>query len=148
MKWFRSNVRLGSRLALFALAIQFLISFGHSHGSGAQAALALAGTKQSETHDAVGAAAMRLDALDRASHADASCPVGLKTSSDREPNGQPADDCAICAVMALANALMVAAPPYLPDLQGAAFSSLAPDADAFCLDSPRVASQPRAPPAS
>src|SRR5262249_20320753 len=31
MQWFRSHIRLGSRLALFALAIQFVLSFGHIH---------------------------------------------------------------------------------------------------------------------
>jgi hypothetical protein len=29
MRWFRSHIRLGSRLALFALAIQFLLTFSH-----------------------------------------------------------------------------------------------------------------------
>ena len=31
MWWFRSHIRLGSRLALFALAIQLVLSFGHIH---------------------------------------------------------------------------------------------------------------------
>ena len=31
MKWFRSNIRHGSRLALFALAVQLALSFGHIH---------------------------------------------------------------------------------------------------------------------
>src|SRR5258705_471925 len=38
MKWFRSNIKHGSRLALFALALQFALSFGHFHGGVAQAA--------------------------------------------------------------------------------------------------------------
>jgi hypothetical protein len=29
MRWFRSNIRLGSRLALAALAVQFLLTFSH-----------------------------------------------------------------------------------------------------------------------
>jgi len=32
MKWFRSKIKYGSRLALFALAVQFVFSFGHFHG--------------------------------------------------------------------------------------------------------------------
>jgi len=32
MKWFRSNIKHGSRLALFALALQLALSFGHFHG--------------------------------------------------------------------------------------------------------------------
>ncbi len=38
MKWFRSNIKHGSRLALLALAIQFVLSFGHFHGVAAEAA--------------------------------------------------------------------------------------------------------------
>jgi hypothetical protein len=38
MKWFRSNIKHGSRLALLALAVQFALSFGHFHGGAVQAA--------------------------------------------------------------------------------------------------------------
>lgn len=38
MNWFRRHVKTGSRLALFALAIQFALSFGHFHSELAQAA--------------------------------------------------------------------------------------------------------------
>jgi hypothetical protein len=31
MRWFRSRLHLGSRLALFALAVQLALSFGHVH---------------------------------------------------------------------------------------------------------------------
>lgn len=31
MTWFRANIRLGSRLALIALAIQLALNFGHAH---------------------------------------------------------------------------------------------------------------------
>ena len=31
MQWFRSHIHLGARLALFALAIQLVLSFGHIH---------------------------------------------------------------------------------------------------------------------
>src|SRR4030081_2334068 len=85
MRWFRSNIRLASRLALFALAIQFLLSFGHFHGSRAQAAPALVDVKQSGLHDTVHLTAAHLTASDRVSHEDASPPVRLKTSSDHEP---------------------------------------------------------------
>jgi hypothetical protein len=46
MNWFRSNIKHGSRLALLALAIQFVVSFGHFHGVAAQAAPALQQTSQ------------------------------------------------------------------------------------------------------
>jgi hypothetical protein len=146
MKWFRSNTRLGSQLALFALAIQFLLSFGHFHGSRAQAASALVDAKQSGLHQSVSFAATHLAALHKASYGDASRPQRLKTSSDHEPGGQPTDDCAICAVMALANAMVVAAPAYLPAPQAFALQYVATDAGFVDLNSARVAFQARAPP--
>jgi hypothetical protein len=136
MKWFRSNVRLGSRLALFALAIQFLLAFGHFHGS-AQAASALPDARQLGLHDVVGFAATYLDASDRSAGAR---PAG------HEPAGQPADDCAICAVMALANAMVDASAPCLPVPQAAAFSYLPDEAGFLVSNSARAAFQPRAPP--
>ena len=139
MKWFRSNVRLGSHLALFALAIQFLLAFGHFHG-GAQAASASPDARRSALHDVIGFAATHLDASDRASRATGAWPAG------HEPAGQPADDCAICAVMALANAMVDASPPCLPAPQAAAFSYLPSEAGFLVSNSARAAFQPRAPP--
>jgi hypothetical protein len=147
MKWFRSNIRHGSRLALFTLAIQFGLSFGHFHGSRAQAAPAL-DAKQSGLHDTVSFAATHLAALDRALLEDASRPVRLKISFGHEPGGQPTDDCAICAVMALATTLVVATSAYLPGPQAFAFLYLTTDAGFVDLNSARVAFQPRAPPIS
>jgi hypothetical protein len=148
MKWFRSNVRHGSRLALFALAIQVLLSFGHFHGSSAQAAPALLHASQPGLHDTVTCAtcaAAHLDAWARASHEDAFRAVGLKTS-DHESDGRPTDDCAICAVMALANALVVATPSYLPGPEPASSLNLMTDAEFIALNSARVVFQSRAPP--
>src|SRR5437667_2470260 len=108
MNWFRSNVRHGSRLALLALAIQIVLSFGHLHTSGAQAAPALTDGNQPGLDDTVRSAGTDLEAW--ASDEDAFRAAGLKTPG-HEPDGQPTDDCAICAVMALANALVVATPP-------------------------------------
>ena len=144
MKWLRSNIRLGSQLALFALAIQFLLSFGHFHG--ALAASALVDAKRSALHHSVSFAATHLAALHKASHEDASRPLRLKTSSDHEPAGQPTEDCAICAVMALANAMAVAAPASLVAPQAFALQYVTTDAGFVDLNSVRVAFQPRAPP--
>jgi hypothetical protein len=146
MKWFRSNIKPGSRLALCALAIQFLLSFGHFHGSRAQAAPALADAKQPGLHHSVSFAAAHLAALDRASLEAASGPVRLKTSSDHQPGGQPTDDCAICAIMALANAMVIATPTYLLGPQAFALLYLITDVGFVDLNSARVAFQPRAPP--
>jgi hypothetical protein len=135
MKWFRSNVRLGSRLALFALAIQFLLAFGHFHGN-ALAASALPDARRLGLHDVIGFAATHL-ASDRATGA---WPAG------HQPAGPRADDCAICAVMALANAMVDTAPPCLPARQATAFSYLAAEVGFLVSNSARPAFQPRAPP--
>jgi len=144
MKWFRSNIRRGSRLALFALAVQFLLSFGHFHASSAQAASA--DSKQSALRDAASGASRH--ALDGALHAVASRAAPLKTSSDDGPDGRLTDDCAICAVLALAGAMMIVTPPYLLGPQAVAFSHLITDAAPVDLNSAGAAFQPRAPPVS
>jgi hypothetical protein len=117
MNWFRSNIRHGSRLALLALAIQFVLSFGHFHGIAAQAAPAIQQISQ-------------------------------QAPSSPDPDQQPADACAICAIMALANTTLFATPPALLLPQAIEFLYLTTDAEFVHLDPSRVAFQPRAPPAS
>ena len=117
MNWVRSNIKHGSRLALFTLAIQFALSFGHFHGLVAQAAPAIQQTSQQ---------------------------VPTNPDSDQ----QPTDACAICAVMALANAALFATPPLLLLPQAVEFLYLTTDAEFVHLDHSRVAFQPRAPPIS
>jgi hypothetical protein len=147
MKWFRLNIRLGSQLALFALSIQFLLSFGHFHGGVAQLASASLDANRSGLHDTIGSAATRFDRSERASQANASGLVRLKTPAGDGPAGQPGDDCAVCAVMALANTIVDAAPPpYLLAPHATAFSYSAADAGFADPNSVVVAFRPRGPP--
>ena len=139
MKWFRSNIKHGSRLALLALAVQFALSFGHFHGDAAQAAPTIqSGPALSNASDANGVPA----------------PAAVDESARQQPapnhdSDQPSHDpCAICAVIALANAALFATPPLLLLPQAIEFLYLATDAEFVHLDSARVAFQPRAPPAS
>jgi hypothetical protein len=46
MTWLRSHIKHGARFALFALAVQFALSFGHFHGIAAQAAPAIQSAQQ------------------------------------------------------------------------------------------------------
>jgi hypothetical protein len=145
MKWFRSNIKYGSRLALLALAIQFVLSFGHFHGLAAQAATAIQSGIQSspiaspapfEVSRASGLAATEM----------ASQPAQRqKPASDRDCDS---DGCAICAVIAMANAVLFATPPLLELPQAAELLYLTTDAEFIHLNSVRVAFQPRAPPIS
>jgi hypothetical protein len=120
MTWLRSKLKNGSRIALFALAIQFALSFGHFHGVVAQAA-----------------------------------PVGVSNfaqpqqpASDRDSDQHPNDICSICAVIAMANAVLFASPPVLPLPHAVEFSPFTAEAGFAPIYSVRVAFQPRAPPIS
>jgi hypothetical protein len=139
MKWFRSNIKHGSRLALFALAVQFVFAFGHFHGVAAQAAPAIeAGPAQS-----VSSYADRLSAPETIGQS-----APQQPASNHDSDQQPNEGCAICAVIALANTVLFATPPLLLLPQAVEFLYLATDAEFVHLNSARVAFQPRAPPIS
>jgi DUF2946 family protein len=135
MKWFRSHIKHGSRLALFALAVQFVLSFGHFHGTGAEAA---AGFQLGAGHGA-----QALDA--RLSETEA---FPSQPASDHDRDHHSGDICDICAVMSLASAAMFATPPVLLLPQAVGFSYLSTDAGLIRWDAGRAGFQPRAPPAS
>jgi Protein of unknown function (DUF2946) len=136
MKWLRSNIKHGSRLALFALAIQFVLSFGHFHGVAAQAAPAV---QSGATQPYTGSFPVP-DAVSKATR--------QQPASDHDSDQQPNDFCAICAVIAMANAVLFATPPVLQPPQAVEFLYLAADAGFVDPNSARVAFQPRAPPVS
>jgi uncharacterized iron-regulated membrane protein len=137
MKWFRSHIKAGSRLALFALAVQFVLAFGHFHSFAAQAAPAI----QSAAAQSESAATDLVAAPDVVSQSDQQQPG----SDHDQPSG---DTCAICAVIALANTLLFSTPPLLLLPQAVEFLYLTADAEFVHLNSARVAFQPRAPPVS
>jgi hypothetical protein len=139
MKWFRSNIRHGSRLALFALVLQLGLSFGHFHGSAAQAAPGIQSAPlQTGAYDANGLPPDTAD--DQAAQP--------QPAPDHDSGQHPGDACAICAVMAMANNLLFATPPLLLLPQAVEFLYQTTDAEFVHLSSVRVAFQPRAPPAS
>src|SRR5580704_14078545 len=86
MRWFRANRILGSRLALFALAVQFVLAFGHIH------------------HDDIYGSARPAAAM-AAAVPDGSQPLPAKHGDDY---------CAICATISLLGNSFVAAAPALP----------------------------------
>ena len=143
MKWFRSNIRLGSRIALFALALQFALSFGHFHGGAAEASPMQ--LNHSGVHDAADFAVARR-VLHQGLHARTAVPLRVRTSPRHEPADQPADECAICAVMALAGAILVAAPPCLSVPRAVVLLCCSTETDLFHVNPVGVAFQPRGPP--
>jgi hypothetical protein len=89
MRWIRSNLRGFARLALFALAVQAVVTFGHVHLDG------LAGSVP-------GAQAV-------AGHA-----APPAKSQGNNPHGTADLDCPICALIQLASTSPPAVAPPLP----------------------------------
>jgi hypothetical protein len=136
MKWFRSNIRHGARLALFAMLVQFALTFGHSHWFAQAAPL----TQSQLTDNAKGSA------KSIASPESAAVQKQSPTDPDRE---QPGDDaCAICALVAMAGTVISATPPLLLLPQAVELLYRTTDAEFIHLESASHAFQPRAPPAS
>jgi Protein of unknown function (DUF2946) len=134
VNWFRKHVKTGSRLALFALAIQFALSFGHFHGQVARAApAAQAG-------------------LADADHTIAASPQAGSEAAQQQPSGHDTDQhttgCAICAVLSLANNFLFATPPLLAPPQAVALLHRVNGAEFAHLGSLHPAFQSRAPPVS
>ena len=137
MKWFRSNIKHGARLALFALAVQFALSFGHFHWLAATQATPVVQSGLTQADTAKGLAA-----------------VGDQAAAQQQPPANhdrdhpSSDPCAICAVIAMAGTVLFATPPLLQLPQAVEFLYLTTDAEFLHLKSAGVAFQPRAPPAS
>jgi hypothetical protein len=136
MNWFRSNIKHGARLALLALAVQFALSFGHFHGTAAQAA------------PAIQSAAAQPDVSHALAAPEAADESARRPASNHDSDRHPGEDCAICAVTAQASTVLVATPPVLPPPRAIEPVHLTTDAEIIRLNSASEAFQPRAPPAS
>lgn len=135
MKWFRSNVRHGARLALFAMLVQFALTFGHSHWFAHATPLATASLQQDSGGAGPNASTERT-AVQKHS----------PSAPDREQSGD--DNCAICALVAMAGSIVSATPPLLLLPQAYELLYLTTDAEFAHLASAGTAFQPRAPPFS
>jgi len=122
MGWIRRS-RWGSRLALFALALQLALSFGHIH---------------------LGPLSKHSSAFDVAASSDAQKPAGRQ--HHRHLPAAADDNCALCALIHLAGTLLPSAPPSLA-LADISIGSLHEIVVEFALTAPPGAHfQARAPP--
>jgi hypothetical protein len=135
MNWFREHLKLGSRLALLALVLQFALSVGHFHPFAAQTAPA------AQTSSTQAAPVGREVVLSQ------DTTVRKQQPSDHERD-HPAGACAICAVISLAGSALFGAPPVLLLPQAVDLLYLAFDAGFLHLQSAHPAFQSRAPPFS
>ena len=140
MNWFRKHLKHGSRLALFALAIQFALSFGHFHGT---AAAQTSPAVQSGLVDVDLAIAATL--ASQGTHPEAAQP---QRPADHDDDHHTAKICACCAVLSLANNFLSATPPLLELPQAVELLHLTTGAEFAHLGSLHPAFQSRAPPAS
>jgi hypothetical protein len=120
MRWFRSKMQFGSRLALVALALQIVLTFGHVH---------------SFVPTAVDTALSSAVAASDGSN-----------SRDPSQNGLADFDCPICALINLAGTSTLSVAPDLPLPASVDFVTLRPpggtgirDGTAFPAQGPRAA---------
>ena len=140
VKWFRNNVKHGSRLALFALAIQFALSFGHFHAFAAPTAPATS-TALVQIGPGDGNGLTLHDAAIDAAQTKQQQPATPDTD-------QPLDACAICAVASQASNVLFATPPLLLLPRAVELRYLITDTGFANLRPVDPAFRSRAPPAS
>ena len=89
MRWIRSNIRGLARVALFALAVQFAVTFGHVHLDGAGSAQAAA--------------------IDQSA-----APAAAAKGKAHKSQGATDFDCPICALIQMASTSAPSVAPLLP----------------------------------
>ena len=120
MRWFRSKMHFGSRLALMALALQFVLTFGHVHPL---------------LPTSVGTAL-------------ASAAAASDGSGSRDParNGVADFDCPTCALIKLTGTSTPSVAPDLPLPTSVDFVTLRPKAVFAPATAPHFQPKARAPP--
>jgi Protein of unknown function (DUF2946) len=124
MRWFRANRTFGGRLALLALAVQFVVAFGHIHRDD------LYGIARTATAIA------------------APVPDGGQPLPGNHPAKHGDDYCAICAAVSLLGNSFVAAAPSLPQPSASHAIEQVDSVAAIFIAPRRAAFQSRAPPAA
>ncbi len=129
MHWFRSHSRLSSGLAIFSLALQLGLSFGHIHLRD------IFGTAHASTAVATSTAASRSD--EQHSHA---------APTDRTSPAHEDEYCAVYAINNLLGTAQITEPPPLPLPGLFRFVGLSVGYEAELAELRHVLSQARAPP--
>jgi hypothetical protein len=124
MRWIRSKSRGFARLALFALAVQFVVTFGHVHLDGL-----------------FGGSAQAAAAIDQS----AATPANAHTKTHKS-QGAADFDCPICALIQLASTSAPSVAPPLPIPVMAGGLVLETSDETGVAASPLTAFQARGPP--
>jgi len=120
MLWIRANRRIGAAVALFALAVQLVLSFGHVH----------------------------LDKTALFAPTAVSAPQTASGDAPPDPDRRPgaADFCAICATLSLASTLLLPEPSRLAPPIAHSHAWPREFEAALAASAPHLLSQARAPP--
>jgi hypothetical protein len=128
MRWFRSNMRTGVASALFALMVQFVVTFSHVHLDGL--ILPSASHGYSQTADVAHQFA-----------------TSVQNAGDtRGSPGAPDTDCPICALIQMAGTSPPSVAPPLPEPVMLEGSKLEPRIELRWVAVPSFAFQARGPP--
>jgi hypothetical protein len=122
MRWFRSKLQLGSRLALFALTVQLALTFGHVHLHHLVAA--------SPTSAMIGSGTLLLS----------------ERAPSHDPDGSLDANCPICALIQLVAASAPSVAPVLPLPANPGSTARQTPAELALASSPHFLFQARAPP--
>ncbi len=119
MRWFRTNRHFGARLALIALALQLMLTFGHVHAPSAALASAVQTAQSNGT-----------------------------APPDSKHNGLVDLDCPTCALIQLSAISAPSVAPALPLPVAISFLTLQPLVELAAATAPQASFQARAPPAA
>ncbi len=119
MRWFRRHIGWGSRLALFALAVQLALSFAHVHAIDPGRTQAVAASSS-----------------------------GTGSAPTPKSDGPVDPGCAICGLIQLAATATPSAAPALPLLLAVGHTRLVPLDQSLLAASPQLPFRARAPPAA
>jgi hypothetical protein len=116
MRWFRTNTPFGARLALIALALQLVLTFGHVHAPSAAGPTTLQASQ------------------------------GGTAPQDRNHNGLADTDCPTCALIQLSAMSAPSVAPELPLPVAFDFVTLQSRIEIAAASAPEAPFQARAPP--
>jgi hypothetical protein len=119
MRWFRTNRQFGARLALIAVALQLVLTFGHVH-----------------------APSVALTSVVQTSQSNVPAP------QDPHHNGLAGSDCPTCALIQLSAISTPSAAPELPLPAAIDFVTLQPYTEMTLATASRASFQARGPPAA
>lgn len=133
----RKHLKLGSRLALFSLLVQFALSFGHFHALAAPSDSVVAPSASAPVPTTL------INAVDITARASPQQGPSKHDSDQRDHDG-----CAICAVIAIASAAFFSSPPVLLTPEAVKLLYRSGGGEPIHLKSAHTSFQPRGPPVS